>query len=677
MSPDTARRVGSTRWLIGFAFVLGACSPTLTAPPEPPLSVRRGDQFFRYEEYDAAIGAYRTYLDHTETGLYTPRVFYKTALAQYRLKEYHDTLLTLDELALRYPKGQWVQVDALRGDAERALGHPMTALQAYESAWEIAGKRDRAKLRPRIIAVSRGLNDVDLARARRLANSEDVATLLDQQIASRQPAGIGEAIPETGEGAPEALAAAPSAPRAAADIDAPLEPADEELLIPEPAPPARVAKKTTEGTKPLVATKNESALEPVPPMPAAPVQAVPAPPPQTTQRDAWQPPPPTRLLPPEPAPELVAAAREPAAAEPHLLLSEEAAAAEPKLAPAAERPMQGPAQVGCLLPLTGRDREFGERSLRALRLVFEQDSDRLVVKDVGSNPATAVKALDELSRDPRVLAVIGPLRSDDAEAAARRAEQIQMPLLLLSQRDGLGGRFVLQVGMTRSRLVGGLLDYAMGRARLRRFGVIYPADAYGRQQLSAFRTELKRRGGTLVGADAYRPDTKALAVGTVKRWRDDQNMQALFIPDSAMIAAQFAKVLQEEMPDVTLLGVHGWENLAQYGDGTAVSGVLFSDAFYAESVRPATRNFVLRFQQAYGQPPGVPEAQAYDAGLLVKHALDAGANTRADLLRQLHGLGTVAGATGNLRITTTGLQRSLFLIQVYDGKLEEVSRGTG
>src|SRR5262249_33569754 len=113
MVPNAKSTIRSARWLVALALVLAACGPKVVAPPEAPMSVRRGDQAFRYEEYEAAIESYRTYLDTVERGDYTARVFYKAALAQYRLGRYRDTLLTLDELSQRYPKGHWVQVDAL------------------------------------------------------------------------------------------------------------------------------------------------------------------------------------------------------------------------------------------------------------------------------------------------------------------------------------------------------------------------------------------------------------------------------------------------------------------------------------------------------------------------------------------------------------------------------------
>jgi branched-chain amino acid transport system substrate-binding protein len=104
--------------------------------------------------------------------------------------------------------------------------------------------------------------------------------------------------------------------------------------------------------------------------------------------------------------------------------------------------------------------------------------------------------------------------------------------------------------------------------------------------------------------------------------------------------------------------------------------VLFSNSFYSDSSRPSTRAFVDQYQQAYGQMPDAAAAQAYDAGLLVRRALDAGASSRIDLWQQLQVLGPIDGATGEIDATPTGLQRTLFLLQICDGKLREVGAPT-
>ncbi|MFQ5665654.1 MAG: ABC transporter substrate-binding protein, partial [Candidatus Binatia bacterium] len=603
-----------------------------------PPSVRRGDVAFRYKQYQDAVTAYRIYLDETEHGEYTPRVFYQTALAEYRLKRYRDVLTTLGQLQARYPNGRWVQVDALRGDAERALEHPTAALKAWDAGWVLGSDSDRRKLQRRITEVAGRLNDVELAGARRVVTNRQVIKLLDQQIAARQPAPIAEPIPEApaerGVEVPNAKASIP--------------PAVLEEPLTEIAPPAK---------------PQEAAGAPIEPPSPASVAAEPG---QhgTVEEEPL----------PEP-PSVTATGAEPE----ELRVAETPGTADvpPARVSAEAEVTAGTGKVGCLLPLSGPRHHVGERALRGIRLVFGADSDRVAIKDTGSDPALAQRMFEEFAADRAVLAVIGPESHDEAVRVAPEAQRASMPLLLLSQDDALSGGYVLQAGLRPSRQIRALLDYAVNKVRLHRFGVVYPDDRRGREFLSAFQTEVERHGGTVVGADAYPLGSAGAApdVRTVRKWRDAQNLQAVFLPDDATAAARFARFLQDDMPDVTLLGVHGWEGLTAAGGGGEVNGVLFSDGFYAGSQRPAAHEFVARFRYVYGETPGMLEAEAYDAAVLAQRALEGGANSRAALLRLLRTVGPVKGATGALDVKPEGLDRGVFLLQVYDGQLREVTAG--
>jgi len=637
--PAKGPRVRLAGWMLWLVAALPGCYKNTTIPPEPPASVRRGDEAFRYEQYSTAIDAYRNYIDQTEQGAYTARVMYKTALAEYRLTHYRATLSTLDDLSERYPKGHWVQVEALRGDAERALGNNMAALQDWEKAWKLANDRDRQKLRKRIVTTAQDLSDVDLARARRMATDQGFAALLDRQIAARQPPELGEPVPNAPESTLEPETEVASAPPP---------------IVEEPTEPVETVQlKDVVNTARKIAPSPPVEVEPLPPADKptwSPPQAAGSAP-ANADKPTWSPP--------------QAAGPAPANADNTTWPPPQAAGPAP-----AKTLARGEGQIGCLLPLSGSARGLGERAMRGVRLVFGADDNRLVVADTEGSPQAAVRQFEDLAHNPTVLAVIGPVRGEDAQVVARRAEELHVPVLLLSPDDGVSGKFALPVGATRAEQITRLVDYAMGKFRLRRFGILYPKDAA--DVAATFRSAVERRGGGIVGALAYPPgaDNLTSAAATVRGWRNRDNLQAVFLPDGAAVAAEFANFLQREMPDVTLLGVQEWESLAnQHGN---LNGVLFADRFYANSARPATRAFVERFQQTYHETPGLIEADAYDAAMLAESALAKGANSPASMSQVLRGLGPVNGAAGDMTMTPKGSLRTAFLLQVSEGRLEEV-----
>jgi len=697
--PPTVRFVRFPLGLLCCAALLAGCFDRIRAPEEPPNTVRQGDESFRIERYADAITKYRLFLDETGQSAYTPRVFYKTALAEYRLGRYKDTLATLDALSQRYPRAYWVQVDALRGDALRALGKRVPALESWDAGWRLGNANERDKLSRRVIAVANELTDAELEEARDEVRNGDVRDLLDEQIASRKSPEVGEPVPEAAEETPEAPSgqatggAKPEALGETAATGSTSWQQRPEHVTNAPAPEGNAEIESLKGEAPSAEPPKAEApqLEPdhglgaaaAPPHPSATttqpkrltIPPIETGPPETTPDDSGAV---NQVVPAQPQPQ--ARAAEPAAAPGARASKEKLAAVEVPAAAAAKAPTRNvlaeaphvSTKIGCLLPLSGPNRPAGERALRGVHLVFGEDSDRVILKDTMSDKRTALQMYNELSRDPNVLLVVGPFGDGDSAGMARGAEETRLPLVLASASEGPGGQYVFKLGTPRSQLLRTLLDYAVEKARLRRFGALYPRDAYGKDFLSAFRAEAQRHGAQVIVAESYLPETTGIALSALKRWRDDKNVQAIFMADSATAAARYAQFLQREMPDIMLLGIDDWEQLASQSNGSQLTGVLFTNGFYAASARPATRAFVALFERTYGETPGAIEAAGYEAALLAKRALDAGANSRSEALHQLRTLGTVDGPTGTVRVTPAGVHQDPFLLQVQDGKIQEI-----
>ncbi len=180
------------------------------------------------------------------------------------------------------------------------------------------------------------------------------------------------------------------------------------------------------------------------------------------------------------------------------------------------------------------------------------------------------------------------------------------------------------------------------------------------------------------------------------------DFDALFIADSArnvsLIAPQLAvenvvtngcdaadlRRIREttgatRIPTVELLGWTAWADpdfdLVERA-GRYVECSVFVDGFFAQSARPATRAFVAAFQKAYGHPPGLMEAEAYDAARMVAQALASHPATRAQARDAFAAIQGFPGATGT---TTIGPdrepQKDLFYVTITAKGYEELDLG--
>jgi tetratricopeptide (TPR) repeat protein len=239
--------------------------------------------------------------------------------------------------------------------------------------------------------------------------------------------------------------------------------------------------------------------------------------------------------------------------------------------------------IGCILPLSGENRVYGIRSLLGIELAihafephYEGIPIKLVIRDSKSSPGEAETAVEELVDEERAMAIIGPLLSVTSEAAAKRAQELEVPIITLTQREDVAeiGDFVFQNCLTNSQQVNALVSFAIDEMRQSRFAILYPRDLYGIKLTHLFIDAVMRRGGEIMGVQSY--DNEQMDFGEqIKRLVGLQDVKAqkgkkvdfepviefdgLFIPDYfnriGLIAPQLAPPpwkLKPTMPPISV-----------------------------------------------------------------------------------------------------------------------------
>jgi branched-chain amino acid transport system substrate-binding protein len=105
-------------------------------------------------------------------------------------------------------------------------------------------------------------------------------------------------------------------------------------------------------------------------------------------------------------------------------------------------------KLGVVFPLTGRWTDFARKNLVALEMAVEEVNDgggiggvqvSTIVKDDGSDPTRAAELVRELATGDRVLAILGPFSSSEAEVAFPMANEVQVPTIAqASSKPGVG-----------------------------------------------------------------------------------------------------------------------------------------------------------------------------------------------------------------------------------------------
>jgi outer membrane PBP1 activator LpoA protein len=235
------------------------------------------------------------------------------------------------------------------------------------------------------------------------------------------------------------------------------------------------------------------------------------------------------------------------------------------------------------------------------------------------------------------------------------------------------GAYAFRNFLTFAAQARALVAYAMDKLGVTRFGILYPNDMYGVEFANAFWDEIDRRKGEVRAAERYEPDEKNFAepikkmvgryyIGSrwdfaaerakiykeiksplgrkraleklVKKLKPIIDFQVLFVPDYVdkvvLIAPAIAFediILQtdsrwqiermkkslgrNDIDMVYLMGGNGWNSpkVIEWAE-RYVQGAIFTDGFFTQSGRAATKLFVGKFRASFDHEPSIIEAQA-------------------------------------------------------------------
>ena len=168
-----------------------------------------------------------------------------------------------------------------------------------------------------------------------------------------------------------------------------------------------------------------------------------------------------------------------------------------------------PQTLGCLLPLSGPYKLYGQRVLNGIELalsLFESGEQplpfRLLIEDSAADDSTSIKGVRRLV-DAGAGAIVGPIVS--AAAAAREAQRLHIPMVTFTQKPDISatGDFIFRHFITPQSQVKALVSHFINGVGLRDFAVLYPDEAYGQTFMQIFLDEVARQGGRLQAIESY------------------------------------------------------------------------------------------------------------------------------------------------------------------------------
>ena len=369
--------------------------------------------------------------------------------------------------------------------------------------------------------------------------------------------------------------------------------------------------------------------------------------------------------------------------------------------------------IAAVLPLSGKLSSFANDVLSGAQLAVESAVDRaggpsigLLVKDLDSSQASFLDDFSSLLNNDRPIAVIGPLLSKNLPVMSELAERSKTPLItptaMLPNVRRLGS-YTFSTALTYQLQARKIAAYATGELGFRRFCILHPDTAYGREMARLFAHEARQRDGEVIAIESYKEgdsdvgaQLKRMKAEDLKRYglavpvdstkiggkltKLDKKVlytpgfDAVFIPGRASDVGLIAAQLNFHDMKVPFLGANGWNapDFARTAD-QSIDGAVFVDGFFAESPNPNVQDFVERYKKRFQSTPTLFAMQGYDAARFVIEAIKKGAasgETVRDYLTTQQDLPALGGPAAFAQDGT--LTRPLFLIQVKRGRFTQV-----
>ena len=369
--------------------------------------------------------------------------------------------------------------------------------------------------------------------------------------------------------------------------------------------------------------------------------------------------------------------------------------------------------IGCLLPLSGPYRKYGNRAMKGIELALSQFNSKatnpsihLLIKDTGGNPDKAILAMHDLQND-QVAATIGPIIT--AEAVATEAQHSGIPMITITQKENITeiSDNIFRNFITPEMQVKAVVSYAAEVLEVKNFAVLYPEEKYGTHFMNLFWDEVLKYGGKIVGSEAYNPshtdfkDPIKKLVGLYYEVPDDLkeepeiekidtkkpgaeneepepvvDFEAIFIPDApSKVGLIIPQLAFHDIEDVYLLGTNLWHS-KKLVDMTKeyIQRAIIPDGFFSESTSVRVRDFVEKFEKTFAEKPGFIEAIAYDTSMILFQILRRpDVRSRNAIKNQLMHLKDFQGVTGLTSFNDKGdVKKELSLLRIKGDKFIEL-----
>jgi ABC-type branched-subunit amino acid transport system substrate-binding protein len=332
-------------------------------------------------------------------------------------------------------------------------------------------------------------------------------------------------------------------------------------------------------------------------------------------------------------------------------------------------------RIGLSGPLSGANAFAGKDNENGVRLAIEELNAKkgpavagktirfeLMSEDDQGDPKAGVNVAQKFA-DAGVRFVLGPYNSGVAIPASRVYNDAGIVMSTVGTNPKItqsGYRAVFRIVASDTQVGASVANYAAGRLKLKKVGVIDDRTAFGQGIAAEFTRQAKASGITIAGQE-YTTD-KATDFAAILTAMKARKVDAIFFGGYAPQAAPMARQMKQLGLDARLLGGDTLcsPEMAKLGGDAVGANVLCAQAGAMLGKQAAGPAFQARYKQRFKQDPDVYAAPFYDQTMFIAQAIRSANSTDPSVVAAaMHGMshkgvvGTSAyDANGNLKTSS-------------------------
>lgn len=342
-----------------------------------------------------------------------------------------------------------------------------------------------------------------------------------------------------------------------------------------------------------------------------------------------------------------------------------------------------PIRIGALFAVTGPAAFLGEPERNTAKMVIDEINKaggikgrklELVAYDTSGDATKAVQMATKLIKDDRVVAIIGPSTTGETMAVIPVAEKLHVPLISCAAGSKITEpvkRWIFKTAQNDSLAVGKIYEY-LQRTKQTKVSILTVSDGFGASGREQLKSQAAKFGITIISDDTYGPkDTDMTAQLTKIRGSRSQAIICWGTNPGPAVIAKNARQLGIKIPLFMSHGVSSKKFIALAG--AAAEGIkLPSGKVIIADILPGSdrqknslMSFVKDYQRHYRMGGDHFGGHAWDAVMLIRNAVNNGADTAAAIRDQLEKTRGFAGIGGSFSYSArdhAGLGKDAFVL---------------